>query len=276
MMASKDQSGASELRAARNESRSLFWTVAFFSIFVNLLMLTGPLFMLQTYDRVLGSRSEETLVALFILVAFLFLIMGVIDWARGRLLTRMGARFQARLDRRVFEAMLKKAASDRSQEKKALAGQQLKDLEAVQRFYASPIFGSLFDLPWAPIFLVGITIFHPWLGMMGVAGGCILILSTVLNQVTTKNAAIKSAAASYASDRYSEHLQNDAETIRSLGMQGNAFTKWSDSRPASGSASTIVRSAGSSFGGVAGGVGATPTVASPGSSRWPTSRGPKV
>ncbi len=230
-MAKIDQTiGQSELQEARRESRGLFWTAAFFSIFVNLLMLTGPLFMLQTYDRVLGSRSEETLVALFILVAFLFLIMGIIDWARGRLLTRMGARFQASLDRRVFEAMLKKAATDRSGEAEGMGGQQLKDLEAVQRFYASPVFSALFDLPWAPIFLIGITIFHPWLGLMGIAGGCVLVVITVLNQLTTRTAAIKSAAASYSSDRYSEHLQNEAETIRSLGMQGNAFDKWSKVR----------------------------------------------
>ncbi len=226
----KHHAGASELHEARKAGRGLFWTAAFFSIFVNLLMLTGPLFMLQTYDRVLGSRSEETLVALFILVAFLFLIMGVIDWARGRLLTRMGARFQAQLDQRVFEAMLKKASVDHEGDKTGLGGQQLKDLEAVQRFYASPLFAALFDLPWAPVFLAGITIFHPWLGMMGIGGGLVLIVITVLNQLTTRTAAVKSAAASYKSDRYSEHLQTEAETIRSLGMQGNAFDKWSETR----------------------------------------------
>lgn len=225
--------GLSELRAARREGRGLLWAAAFFSIFVNLLMLTGPLFMLQTYDRVLGSRSEETLVALFILVGFLYLIMGIVDWARGRLLVRMGARFQAQLDRRVFEAMLKKASVDREVGKEGLAGQELKDLEAVQKFYASPVFSALFDLPWAPIFLVGITIFHPWLGIMGIAGGCLLILITVLNQLTTRHSVVKSAAASYVSERYSEHLQDEAETIRSLGMQNNAFEKWSKSRATS-------------------------------------------
>jgi PrtD family type I secretion system ABC transporter len=230
MKSSENRSGATELREARREGRGLFWSAGFFSIFVNMLMLTGPLFMLQTYDRVLGSRSEETLVALFILVAFLFLIMGIMDWARGRLLTKMGARFQARLDRRVFEAMLKKASIDREGDKNGLSGHQLKDLEAVQRFYASPVFAALFDLPWAPIFLFGITIFHPWLGLMGIAGAGVLIVITVLNQLTTRQASVKSAAAGYVSDRYSEHLQTEAETIRSLGMQGNAFAKWSETR----------------------------------------------
>ena len=233
MKDSQKLTGLTELREARRENRKLLWIAGFFSIFVNLLMLTGPLFMLQTYDRVLGSRSEETLVALFLLVAFLFLVMGIIDWARGRLLTRLGARFQARLDRRVFEAILKKSAADREagkQDPHGTDGQQLKDLEAVQRFYASPVFSALFDLPWAPIFLIGISIFHPWLGALAVAGGAVLILLTVGNQLTTRTSAVKSAAASYHSDRYSDQLKAEAETIRSLGMQGNAFDKWQKAR----------------------------------------------
>ncbi len=68
--------GMNELRQARGESAALFWSVALFSVFVNMLMLTGPLFMMQVYDRVLGSRSEATLVALFGLVIFLFTMMG--------------------------------------------------------------------------------------------------------------------------------------------------------------------------------------------------------
>lgn len=222
--------GRVELREARRESRGLLWTAGFFSIFVNLLMLTGPIFMLQVYDRVLGSRSEETLVALFILMGFLFLVMGVIDWARGRLLSRIGARFQDRLDKRVFSAILHRASTqqdDPSADPEGLkTGDQLKDLEAVQRFLASPAFAALFDIPWTPIFLIGISIFHPWLGALAILGGATIILITVLNQITTRTASVKSAAASYRSDRYAEHLQTDAETIRSLGMQQNAFENW--------------------------------------------------
>src|SRR6056297_1466707 len=87
---------------------------ACFSVFTNLLMLTGPLFMLQVYDRVLSSRSEETLLALFVLVAALFALMGFLDWARGRAVARIGGRMQERLDAVVFEEGLRrKAASGR-------------------------------------------------------------------------------------------------------------------------------------------------------------------
>lgn len=102
--------GREELRAARRESRGLYWFVGIFSFFVNMLMLTGPIYMLQVYDRVLGSRSVETLIALSVLVVFLYGMMGVLDYARGRIMGRVAARFQARLDRRVFDAVIRKAA----------------------------------------------------------------------------------------------------------------------------------------------------------------------
>ena len=101
--------GRAEIRAALGESRRLFLSVGLFSAFVNLLLLTGPLFMLQIYDRVLTSRSEATLVALMVIVAFLFLMMGLLDHARARVQARVGARFQARLDARVLEAILTRA-----------------------------------------------------------------------------------------------------------------------------------------------------------------------
>ncbi|TYB89837.1 type I secretion system permease/ATPase [Oceaniovalibus sp. ACAM 378] len=239
--------GLSELRAARREMRSLFWAAGFFSIFVNLLMLTGPLFMLQTYDRVLGARSESTLVALFAVVAFLYLIMGIVDWARGRLLTRMGAGFQARLERRVFEAMIKKASTDPQPDDNSTMGHQLRDLDALQRFYASSVFSALFDAPWAPIFLFGMILFHPWLGGLAIFGGGVLILSAVLNQVFTKTSSVKAATAGYKSERYSDQLQNEAETIRSLGMQTHAFEKWSKTRQSAAHQSTRAADMGGSF-----------------------------
>ena len=102
--------GRTELAKARTAQRNLFWAVALFSAFVNALMLTGPIFMLQVYDRVLGSRSEETLLALFVLMAFLFAMMGMLELARSRVMARLAARFQAGLDARVFSAALSRSS----------------------------------------------------------------------------------------------------------------------------------------------------------------------
>lgn len=86
--------GLVELRLVRNQSARSYCIVALFSMFTNLLMPTGQIYMLQVYDRVLGSGSEETLVALSLLVVFLYSVMGVLDLTRSCILTRIGARFQ--------------------------------------------------------------------------------------------------------------------------------------------------------------------------------------
>uniref|UniRef100_UPI001552A34A type I secretion system permease/ATPase n=1 Tax=Pseudoruegeria sp. HB172150 TaxID=2721164 RepID=UPI001552A34A len=219
--------GLRELRDARAESRPLFLFVAIFSFFVNLLMLTGPLFMLQVYDRVLGSRSEATLLALAILMGFLFAMMGLLDFVRGRVLARIGARFQARLDHRVFAAVVHKASLDNSPHTPA---NSLRDLEAVQRLLSSPVFAALFDIPWTPVFLFGIALFHPWLGILAVIGGSILIFVTVLNQFRTSTPVAEAAGATLQAERMAEQIRTEAELIRSLGMTGSAFARWNQAR----------------------------------------------
>ena len=98
-----------ELAEFRRRNAWILWSAALFSLFVNLLVMTGPLYMLQVYERVLGSGSEETLLALSILVAFLFAMMGVLDYARARVAARYGARLQEAFDARVFRAALGRA-----------------------------------------------------------------------------------------------------------------------------------------------------------------------
>ena len=149
--------GLGELRAARRESRKAMVAVFIFSVFVNFLMLTSSLYMLQVYDRVLGSRSVETLVALSVLVTFLFLAMGILDHARARVMARIGAKLQDGLDRRVFSAAVRRLALTPG-DPAALAAQR--DLEAVQRLWASPVLLALFDIPWTPFFIAAIFVFH--------------------------------------------------------------------------------------------------------------------
>ncbi len=216
------EAGRRELRQARRASRGLFWAVGIFSFFVNLLMLTGPIFMLQVYDRVLGSRSQETLLALFILMAFLFGMMGLLDFVRGRILARIGATFQAALDRRVFSAVVRKASVVQDPS----GSNELRDLEAVQRLLASPVFAALFDIPWTPVFLLGIAVFHPWLGALAVVGGTVLILVTVLNQVMTKGPVLNANMANAQAEHLSDQIRTEAEMVRSMGMQSAAFARW--------------------------------------------------
>jgi ATP-binding cassette subfamily C protein len=192
------------------------------SAFVNLLMLTGPLFMLQVYDRVLTSRSEETLVTLTLLVAFLFVIMGLLDWARAQAMARVGARFQSCLDGRLFDSTLAKAVSDADR----TSGQALSDLAAVRQFLCAPVLIALFDMPFAPLFAVMIFLFHPLLGMVAFAGGGILILMTALNQWTTRRHGAKALRAASEAEALAAGFLTGAEAILGMGMGDAARERW--------------------------------------------------
>lgn len=205
----------------------LFWSVGLFSAFVNILMLSGPLYMLQIYDRVLTSRSEETLLALTILIAALYLLMGILDYVRGRVASRIGATMQSRLDGRVFQATLRRSvlASERSQ-----PATGLKDLESVQRLMSSPVLFAVFDMPWAPVFIFAIYTFHPWLGHLAVVGALILVVVTLLNQILTRKPEAESNAATMQGDAFAEIVRQQGEMVQALGMRGAVMDRWQQMR----------------------------------------------
>ena len=217
--------GLAEL--ARHRQPRLLGLAILFSVAANLLMLTSPIYMLQVYDRVLSSRSEATLIALSLLITLLFLLMGVFDHARSRILARIGARLQDGLDRRVFAAALDAGTTNPDDPSATTAP---RDLDAMRQFWASPAVTSLIDMPWTPICLAAIFIFHPILGWLAVAGGVIVVALAVINQISTRRAVARSAAASIAADRSADRLVAEGETIRALGMTGAAFDRWQRTR----------------------------------------------
>ena len=217
--------GGTEIRSALAESRRLFVSCGLFSVVVNLLMLTGPLFMLQVYDRVLTSRSEATLVALIGIAAFLFLMMGVLDHARARAMARAGARLQERLDSRVLRAVLARAVSPADRARPAMG---LRDLETIQRFTLGRGPFAFFDAPWTPVFLVALFIFHWLLGLLAVFSGLVLLLITLLNQVGTSKAQNEAGEAAARSAHFVDQMRAGSETVQGLGMQEAVVSRsWS-------------------------------------------------
>jgi len=218
---------SSELnQAVRSHWRSIL-LIGLFSVFVNLLMLTGPLFMLQVYDRVLVSRSEATLVALFVLVVGLYGAMGVLDFVRGRIGARIGAKVQNDLDARVFGATITAPPSAAN-----LAVTGLSDLESVRRFCTSPVAFAAFDIPFSPLFLAAIFMFHPLLGWLAVGGGAAMVAITLVNQMVSRKPGETANQTAAGSARLAEQIRTQPDTIRSLGMTKPAIAKWDVQRGA--------------------------------------------
>lgn len=213
----------SEVSLSRARSRGLIWAVVLFSVFANLLLLTGPLFMLQVYDRVLGSRSEETLVALSVLVVGLYAIYGLLEFARGRVMARVGVRLHAALSERVFAAGVERAALRRT-DKGAGAAQ---DLDAVRGVFAAPVLLALVDLPWAPVFAAAVFVFHPLLGWLALAGGGLLVVVTVLNQRLTARRLAETQRATLAAQNFARQADEGADYLWAQGMTPAMTQRWS-------------------------------------------------
>ena len=179
-------------------------------------MLTGPLFMLQVYDRVLASGSVETLTALFLLVTGLFLIYGLLEFARGRMMGRVGARTQTLLSRRADEIALSPPHAGQDDDPRTAP----RDLTALQKSLSGSAPFVAFDLPWVPVFIAAMFVFHPWLGILGCAGGLVMVAITALNQWRSRTALQQAQALGQVSAHMADAAQRDAGVIRALGMKG--------------------------------------------------------
>jgi len=205
---------------SKARSWGLLRVVILFSVLTNLLMLTGPLFMLQVYDRVLGSQSEETLVALFGLVAVLYLAYGILEYARGRIVARVGARLAETGQAAVFDASVQAGAKSTS------ARQVTQDLDAVGALSSSSAVLNIMDVPWTPLFIAAIFIFHPILGWAAVGGAGILLLNALFNQLLTRRAQAKARMTSGAAQAFGANAIAGREIIAAQGMLPVMRARW--------------------------------------------------
>lgn len=211
------------LSAALAHCRSAFWGVGAFSCLINILMLTGPLFMLQVYDRVLSSRSVPTLIALAVLVAALYMFQGVLDAIRGRVLLRIGRSLDAFLSTRVYDAVVELPLRTRGQ---GDGLQPIRDLDQVRSFLSSPGPAAFFDLPWMPIYIAVCFLFHLWIGVAASIGAVILFTLTLVTELLTRDPARASAEHSTRRLALAAASRRNAEVLRALGMGPRLAARW--------------------------------------------------
>ena len=210
-------------RRALREMKRTFIQVGLFSAAINILMLTGPLYMLQVYDRVLSSGSVATLEGLFIIVVVLYSFLGIYEFLRARLLSRAGYRLDVQLGNKAFDFwMYLGATQDRS------GDNPLRDLDVIRGFVASPAIMGLFDLPWIPFFLAIVFFIHPWLGYLTLAGALVVAVAAYLNQLVTRNAIAQAVGIDSGERSFIEKSRRNAEVVAALGMQRRIVDRWRD------------------------------------------------
>ncbi|WP_291203483.1 type I secretion system permease/ATPase [Hyphomonas sp.] len=211
-----------ELGEALRASRSVFWHAGGFSLFVNLLMLTGPLYMLQVYDRVLASQSIPTLVALTLLVLVLYGTLGVLEWARSGLFSVAASRFEGALGARAASAAMALSLADPGR----ASDRPVRDLRQLRRFIASPVSGALFDAPFSPLFLLVLFMLHPLFGLWAVFGAVVLIGAALVNERASAHLTKESEDLERASTLRSAEMMRNAEILKALGMGEAVRQRW--------------------------------------------------
>jgi len=219
-MANSRAEANSELSAALAPCRSGLVSLAVFSLFANLLMLTGPLFMLQVYDRVLTSGSMPTLLALAILAAILFGLYGYLEFIRSRLLVRVGRIVDELLRARVFDAVAVTAA------RKGARSEALSDLQTIRHFLQGNGPLAFLDMPWVPVYLAIIFLMHNLLGWLALAAGVLLTLIAILTESATRKAAATSQKALSEAGVLAEQCRTNIEVATILGMVGRLRERW--------------------------------------------------
>ena len=202
--------------------RPLFAYAALFSLAINALLLVPPLYMLQVFDRVLASRSGETLAVLSAAAVVALLVMALLDVLRARLLAMAGVALDRRLGPRVLDGLLVHTAK--------LSGASylngLRDVNTLRGFLGGTGLMTLFDAPWLPFFLLVIFLFHPLLGAVALAGAIAMVLLAFLNERLTREPLERAQAEARRAARFIDANVRNAEVVTALGMLPAVTRRW--------------------------------------------------
>ena len=204
--------------------RPYFYASAGFSFFINILMIVPALYMLQVYDRAVGSQSLSTLLMLTLIMVFLLTSMGGLDWVRGRVMSRAAAKLDEILAERVFDGTFKQSLVTGGRS----STQPLSDLNGLRGFLAGPGVNAFFDAPWVPIYVLIMFLFHTYFGLLAIFAVALLGSITFFNQRLTEAALGDANKEQMWTRNYAtRHLRN-AEVIESMGMMHNVRERWSE------------------------------------------------
>ena len=207
--------------ALRRLRRTLI-TVGLFSAMINVLMLTGPIYMLQIYDRVLSSGSVPTLQGLFMVVVILYAFLGLYQFLRSRLLSRASYSLDRSLGDPAMAFWMQESLDNQAKK----VHNPIRDLSMVRNFMSSPAIQGVFDLPWIPLFLVVVFAIHPWLGYLTIAGAGVVIAAALVNQAVTKGTTDTAAQLDGSEREFLDASHRNADAIMTLGMRGAVVARW--------------------------------------------------
>ena len=222
-MSNSDKRQNEMVRNAFKSLRTSYIGVGVVSMVINLLMLTGPLFMLQVYDRVLASGSVPTLVVISSLAIGLYVFYGVLEAFRGRILARIGQRVDAQLSAESYDISTNLPLLLGP---KATQLRPVQDLDTLRQFLSGPGPAAIFDVPWMPLYLCIVFLFHPLLGFIALGGGVIICILIGLKEIVSRKPVQEFSRENSRRANLVEIARRNAEVVRAMGMMPSLKKRW--------------------------------------------------
>ncbi len=204
------------LKQAFRQARPPLLSVALFSLFINLLMLTAPIYMLQIYDRVLVSRSVDTLLLLTAVALGALVIFCILEVLRARVLVRVGSRFDQGLANPLFQTTMRSNTGI----------QPLRDLEAIRGFLTGTPLLALFDVPWTPIYIALIYVLHPWLGHLALVGAVLLFGVALANDLLIRAPLKRAGGETSLAHQFADSTSRNRDAIEAMGLLPGLTRVW--------------------------------------------------
>jgi len=215
------------LNHAVSAARSALIPAGIFSLFINMLALVSPLYMLQVYDRVLSSRNLMTLLFLTIIAVFLYLVYGSLEGLRSRVLVRGGARFENVLRTPLFETTF---AAMLGRKSGTVEAQPFRDADMVREFVTGSAMLAFFDLPWVPLFIAASFLLHPIFGWLAIGSGILTLIFTIINEYSTTKLLHRATQASISAHADVSATLRNSEVMRAMGMTPGLKDRWAERR----------------------------------------------
>jgi len=194
----------------------------FFSMFINVLQLSYLLYMRLLFDKVMVSRSGETLFYLTAGVIFTYVFLGMLEVVRSKLLVRVGVKFDQVVAETVFTRMIGSSVAAGSPKHT----QGLKDLNSIRNFFAGSGIFAFFDTPWVPVYIAVVFLFHPWLGFIAAMGALALLLLVVAQEISTTAMRGAYAESSLATEQFMNAAMRNVQSVYAMGMLPALSRHW--------------------------------------------------
>ena len=218
--------GRSPLSLALAANARTFVALGLVSGIINVLMLTGSVFMIQIYDRVLASRSLPTLIALSAMAVTAYVLQGGLDAIRARVLTLIGERIDAAVGPDAYKAVVDLPLRSARSGQETL--QPFRDLEAIRGFMSGPGPTAFFDMPWLPVYLLLCYLLHPLLGYAATLAAILLLVITALTDLRGSRPTRAALEAQSRRNLLADNGQRGVEVIRAMGMMPALAERWRD------------------------------------------------